>query len=251
MTIREYFSNISEAVSTLAEGSRLTWRHFKKSIQKKRLNNTTPAKDATYFTSEVGIVTLQYPQEKFPIPDVGRYQLHVEMDDCIVCDKCAKICPVNCIDIESVKANEQIGTTSDGTPVRLYATKFDIDMAKCCFCGLCTTVCPTECITMSSEYDYSVFDLRQLNFPFSKMNPDEVEKVKMESEKAKLEKQATLNEENKEKPSVEVPKNLEKLEHTAAEDNNTKTVIEKSEETPSNPKPVFKPKFKPIVKKPE
>jgi NADH-quinone oxidoreductase subunit I len=46
------------------------------------------------------------PKQELPVPEVGRYQLDVEMDDCIVCDLCAKICPVNCIDIESIKATE-------------------------------------------------------------------------------------------------------------------------------------------------
>ena len=254
MTIKEYFNNISEAISTLGTGGKLTLRHFKKAIKNKRLKNTIPANDTNYFKEEVGIVTLQYPKEKLPIPEVGRYQLHVEMDDCIVCDKCAKICPVDCIDIESVKANEQIGTTSDGTPVRLHATKFDIDMAKCCFCGLCTTVCPTECITMSNQYDYSVFNLQGLNFPFSKMTANEVEKVKAESEKVKMEKQNALKQEaettNAEKINTEKDLNeknkTEKLVSTTETENKENT---ENPATESNTKPVFKPKFKPIIKK--
>jgi formate hydrogenlyase subunit 6/NADH:ubiquinone oxidoreductase subunit I len=248
MTIKEYFGNITEAVSTLAEGGKLTLRHLKKSIFQKRLKNTIPSKDENYFKEEVGIVTLQYPKEKLPIPEVGRNQLHVEIEDCIVCDKCAKICPVNCIEIESIKATEQIGTTSDGTPIRLYATKFDIDMAKCCFCGLCTTVCPTECITMSSEYDHSVFNLSQLNFPFSNMTIEEVEKVKTEKIRADMEKQATLNDANKEKTGAEetakpILKAEQKIEQTES--------IESKEDTKteSGAKPVFKPKFKPIIKR--
>lgn len=232
MTTKEYFGNIAQSFSTLSTGARLTFRHFMKSIHRKRLRNTTPANDKNYFTDEVGIVTLQYPKEKLPVPDVGRYQLDVEIDDCIVCDKCAKICPVNCIDIESVKAGEQIGTTSDGTPVRLYATKFDIDMAKCCFCGLCTTVCPTECITMTNEYDYSVFDIRQLNFPFSKITNEEAMLKKAEAEE----------------------REKKKAEKIAVENNDfsENTVVSKNIETPNNPmaeKPVFKPKFKPVIKK--
>jgi formate hydrogenlyase subunit 6/NADH:ubiquinone oxidoreductase subunit I len=240
MTIKEYFGNVSEAISTLAEGSKLTFRHLKKSIRNKRLKNTIPSKDENYFKEEVGIVTLQYPKEKLPVPEVGRYQLHVEIEDCIVCDKCAKICPVDCIDIASVKANEQIGTTSDGTPVRLYATKFDIDMAKCCFCGLCTTVCPTECITMSNQYDYSVFSLSHLNFPFSKMSAEEVEKVKMESERAKMEKEAA------QKQEAETSTMVEKIEPKIPIENKEHT---ENQEVESNTKPVFKPKFKPIIKK--
>ncbi len=236
MTTKQYFQNISESVSTLTTGVRLTFQHFTNAIKKRRLRNTTPAQDADYFKDEIGIVTLQYPKEKLPIPDVGRYQLHVEMDDCIVCDKCAKICPVDCIDIESVKANEQIGTTSDGTPIRLYATKFDIDMAKCCFCGLCTTVCPTECITMTNQYDYSVFNMRELNFEFSKMTADDIEKVK--SEKAKMEK---------------VKADEAESEKIRKEEIKTETIVSEAAKNenpiPSTEKPVFKPKFKPIIKK--
>lgn len=216
-------------------GARLTLRHFVKSIKKRRLKNSTPAQDNDYFEQETGIVTLQYPQEKLPVPEVGRYQLHVEMDDCIVCDKCAKICPVNCIDIESVKASEQIGITSDGTPIRLYATKFDIDMAKCCFCGLCTTVCPTECITMTNVYDYSVFNMRELNFEFSKMTAEEVEKVK--NEKAK-----------NEKAKIEASE-IERLQTEEIKAETSIHEIKLETETSISEKPAFKPKFKPIMKK--
>jgi NADH-quinone oxidoreductase subunit I len=230
MTPKEYFANIQESISTLSKGIRLTFKHFKQAIQNKRLRNTIPATDKNYFQQEAGIVTLQYPKEKLPIPNVGRYQLHVEIEDCIVCDKCAKICPVNCIDIESVKASEQIGTASDGTPIRLYATKFDIDMAKCCFCGLCTTVCPTECITMTPEYDYSVFDIRQMNFAFSKMTEEEVAMRKKEAEEREKAKTESIKVE-----AVKTETEKKKEEGAVA--------------TPPSEKPAFKPKFKPIIKK--
>ena len=62
-----------------------------------------------------------------PVPDNGRYKLHNEIDDCIVCDLCAKVCPVNCIEIEPIKATDIIGKTSDGTNKRIHAAKFDIE----------------------------------------------------------------------------------------------------------------------------
>jgi NADH-quinone oxidoreductase subunit I len=127
--------------------------------------------DDNYFKQLEGTNTIQYPRQKLPIPEVGRYQLDVEMDDCIVCDLCAKICPVDCITIESIKATEAIGQTSDGTTKRLYAAQFDIDMAKCMYCGLCTIVCPTECIVMTNQYDKSVFEINQLVYEFSDMTP--------------------------------------------------------------------------------
>ena len=156
---------------------------------KARKNSTSYAiQDHAYFQGQQGIATVQYPHQTIPVPDNGRYQLHNEIDDCIVCDKCAKVCPVDCIMIEPIKSPEEFGKTSDGTPKRIYAAKFDIDMGKCCFCGLCTTVCPTECLTMTKTYDFSVFDMQQHNFPFGNMNPDEIDqkkKVLEEHQKAK------------------------------------------------------------------
>ncbi|MEL6152713.1 MAG: 4Fe-4S binding protein [Bacteroidota bacterium] len=131
--------------------------------------------DTRYFQQAPGPVTLQYPHEQLPVPARGRYKLHNEIDDCIVCDKCAKVCPVDCIEIEAIKSPTPLGKTSNGMTKRLYAAQFDIDLAKCCFCGLCTTVCPTECLTMTPEYDYSVFDYAEHNVSFATMTPAEIQ----------------------------------------------------------------------------
>ncbi|HXA01915.1 MAG TPA: NADH-quinone oxidoreductase subunit I, partial [Cytophagaceae bacterium] len=163
-THNSYFGNIAEGFHSLWAGLKLTIRHF---IDARKSRRPIGMQDDNYFAQDKGIVTLQYPYESLPIPDNGRYRLHNEIDDCIVCDLCAKICPVNCIEIEAVKSTEEIGRTSDGSPKRLYATKFDIDMAKCCYCGLCTTVCPTECLTMTKTYDYSEFDIRNMVYHFT------------------------------------------------------------------------------------
>ena len=96
-------------------------------------------------------VTTMYPHERLELPERSRNRLYVNMDDCIGCDQCARACPVNCIDIETVKAVEgdSPGTTSNGKKKALWVTRFDIDIAKCCFCNLCTFPCPTECIVMT------------------------------------------------------------------------------------------------------
>ncbi len=137
---------------------------------------------------------MQYPKQEIPVPDHGRYKLHNEIDDCIVCDKCAKICPVDCIEIEPIRAVEEYGRTSDGTPLRIHAAKFDIDMAKCCFCGLCTVVCPTECLTMTDEYDYSTNNILDHNFSFSKMTENEIAQKRSELEKFQSEKSSAKSE---------------------------------------------------------
>lgn len=234
-----YFQHIITAFRTTIIGARLTFKHFLRATQHRDLPIAPENND--YFQQKTGMVTLQYPHEKLPLPDTARYKLHNEIDDCIVCDKCAKVCPVNCIDIEAVKATEQIGTTSDGTPIRLYAAKFDIDMAKCCFCGLCTTVCPTECLTMTHEYDFSVFNIQEMNFPFSTMTETEIAEKKLayqQQQEAKAEK------EKAEKEQKEMAK---KEENTNLETNNNAITTNEEVKT-DNPTPKARPVFKPKMK---
>jgi formate hydrogenlyase subunit 6/NADH:ubiquinone oxidoreductase subunit I len=212
-----YWINISESVRSLWSGLKLTLAHLYKA---KKTRKPVAITEPNYFEKTEGINTVQFPYEMQPVPDNGRYRLHNEIDDCIVCDKCAKVCPVDCITIEPIKAVEEIGKTSDGTPKRIYAAKFDIDMGKCCFCGLCTTVCPTECLTMTKVYDFSVFDMKEHNFEFAEMTPSEIE-----------EKKKVLEEHQKNKVAA---KGIVPVPSTESGDA-PKAVV----------KPVFKPKIKP------
>jgi formate hydrogenlyase subunit 6/NADH:ubiquinone oxidoreductase subunit I len=206
-----YWGNIFEAFSSLNKGLSLTFSHLIRSGRKHNKAARINIQDPAYFQSQHGIATIQYPHEKLPVPDTGRYQLHNEMDDCIVCDKCVKVCPVNCITIEPIRTPEEFGKTSDGTPKRIHAAKFDIDMGKCCFCGLCTTVCPTECLTMTPVFDFSSYSMDNHYFKFG-----------------------TLTEEDAE---------LKKKEWIAYLEVKQATTISASESKPSAPKPVFKPKI--------
>jgi len=207
-----YWTNLGIAIRSLSKGLSLTFSHM---LKARKSRSPLSVQSPTYFDNQEGIATVQYPFETIPVPDNGRYKLHNEIDDCIVCDKCVKVCPVNCITIEPIKSTEEFGKTSDGTPKRIYAAKFDIDMGKCCFCGLCTTVCPTECLTMTKEFDFSVFDIKEHNFEFANMTANEIEAKKKEWEEHQKNKLA----------------NTPVSTTTAA--------------TTSTPKPVFKPKIKP------
>lgn len=155
---------------TLWQGLLLAWQHLRTALGPRP--RSLPITDATYF--QAGSATLQYPHERLPVPERGRYRLHNDIDECIVCDKCARACPVDCIEIDAIKSPVPIGKTSNGMTKRLYAARFDIDLAKCCFCGLCTTVCPTQCLTMTPEYDYSVFDWAEHKVSFATLTPEEI-----------------------------------------------------------------------------
>jgi NADH-quinone oxidoreductase subunit I len=126
--MKRYFKEIADVIQSTRKGMALTWKHAWDARKQRTQHNV---QDPDYFSQSTGITTLQYPHIDIPTPDNGRYQLHNEMDDCIVCDKCVKVCPVDCIEIEPIKATGLVGHASDGSPIRLYAAKFDIDMSKC------------------------------------------------------------------------------------------------------------------------
>ncbi|MDN3599931.1 NuoI/complex I 23 kDa subunit family protein [Mucilaginibacter myungsuensis] len=181
-------STLLKGFTTAWKGLTLTLKHFFAPNKKREMQRVS---SDNYFTKlSEGTNTIQYPAQELPVPEVGRYQLDVEMDDCIVCDLCAKVCPVDCITIESIKATEAIGQTSDGTVKRLYAAQFDIDMAKCMYCGLCTIVCPTECIVMTNQYDKTVFELSDLVYEFADMSPEDAQEKRELFEKQQAEKAA-------------------------------------------------------------
>ena len=152
-----YFRNIWDGIVTVLIGMKVTWRHL-----------------------FVRSVTIQYPKVKLTLPERARNRLYVNMDDCIGCDQCAMACPVDCIEIETVKSTPDVdlGLTSVGTKKRLYVTKFDIDIAKCCYCGLCVYPCPTECIKMTDVYEFSEFDRERLIYSFAVMTPAETDQAK-------------------------------------------------------------------------
>ena len=224
-------------VQSTRKGMALTWKHAWNARKQRTVHQI---QDAGYFRQSEGIVTLEYPSLQIPTPVNGRYQLHNEMDDCIVCDKCVKVCPVDCIDIEPIKATGLVGHASDGSPIRLYAAKFDIDMSKCCFCGLCTTVCPTECLTMTSEYDFSVFDVKDHNFSFANLTSEEADEKRKLYEQFVAEKAAM-------KAGASPEGNSPESEGAVSPEGNSpesEGLTSNVQSPTSKPKPAFKPSFK-------
>lgn len=137
-------------------------------------------------------VTIQYPTVRPEMPERERNRLYVNMDDCIGCLQCERACPVNCIEINTVKAipGEDLGKTSNGKKKALWVTKFDIDIAKCCYCQLCVFPCPTDCIYMTDVYEFSEFERNNLIYDFVTLTPDEKEEKKKNYEEMMIKKEA-------------------------------------------------------------
>jgi len=169
LIMKEYLKNTWEGIWTVLVGMKVTLKHL-----------------------FVPSVTIQYPDVKMPLPERARNRLYVNMDDCIGCDQCARACPVDCIEIETVKAlpTDNLGVTSNGKKKALWVTKFDIDIAKCCYCGLCTYPCPTECIYMTDVYEFSEYKREDLIYNYATLTAQEAEEKKQNYEKFMAEKAA-------------------------------------------------------------
>ncbi len=118
-------------------------------------------------------VTLQYPTVKMEMPERTRARLFNKIEDCIGCGQCARVCPTDCIDIQTEKRgkDEPAIFASDGTAIKLRTYVFDIDMTLCCYCALCTFPCPTHCLVMTREYEYSVYDKKDHVYHFAVDKP--------------------------------------------------------------------------------
>ncbi len=100
-------------------------------------------------------VTIQYPEEKIVQPGRFRGIHYLDVDKCIVCNQCVRICPTNCISLTG-KPNpdpEKKGKVLD---------TYDINFNLCILCDLCTEVCPTDAIQMTNNFELAVYNKKNL-----------------------------------------------------------------------------------------
>jgi NADH-quinone oxidoreductase subunit I len=106
-----------------------------------------------------GIFTVQYPEEKIPVPEEFRYipfLVYEEQDGkiqyrCTSCGICAKVCPPQCIWI--VRSSDP----NTGRPIPDPA-EFYIDIDICMNCGYCAEYCPFDAIKMDHDYELAEYD---------------------------------------------------------------------------------------------
>jgi NADH-quinone oxidoreductase subunit I len=116
-------------------------------------------------TEARGVFTVQYPEEKLPVPEEFRYipfLLYEEgpngekKERCTSCGICAKVCPPQCIWI--------VRTTDPNTGRPVPEPKaFFIDVDICMNCGFCAEYCPFDAIKMDHDYELSVYDRHAKN----------------------------------------------------------------------------------------
>ena len=98
-------------------------------------------------------VTMEYPEEKWTVPDGYRGAPTLVKDEegrekCVSCQLCEFVCPPRAIRIKP----GEIPLDSKYAKVEKAPQAFDIDMIRCIYCGLCEEVCPEEAIFLLKDY---------------------------------------------------------------------------------------------------
>jgi len=115
-------------------------------------------------------VTLEYPEERPPIPPGYRGAPTLVKDPegrvkCVACQLCEFVCPPKAIRIEPGEIPEE----SPYANVEKGPKEFDIDMLRCIYCGLCQEVCPEEAIFLQNQYSLTGYTRDELVFDKEKL----------------------------------------------------------------------------------
>jgi NADH-quinone oxidoreductase subunit I len=159
------------------------------------------------FVSKDRLTTVEYPEERLPLPEASRNFPFLVYDGtdwekglrCVACQICEKECPPKCIYIDKSKDKKP---DAFGRP-QIYPAKFDIDISVCMSCQICVEVCPFEAIKMDTQYELSTDDrfggllldrkeLAKSNEYYHQIHPTEASEVdaKLAAEKLKADAKA-------------------------------------------------------------
>ena len=148
------------------------------------------------FHDPARLPTVEYPEERLPLPENARsfpflvYDGTPEAMRCVACKICENECPPQCIYIVMDRDEK-------GKPLQRPKV-FDIDISVCMQCQICVEVCPFDAIKMDNDYEKSQYgrfdqlvehlpDLLKSNEYYNRIKPTEAAavdaKLKAEAEK--------------------------------------------------------------------
>lgn len=114
------------------------------------------------YVSKERLITVEYPEERTPLPEASRVFPFLVYDGpewksglrCVACQICEKECPPKCIYIDKSadKKPDAVGKQ------QFYPTRFDIDVSVCMSCQICVEVCPFEAIKMDNQFELATDD---------------------------------------------------------------------------------------------
>ncbi len=101
-------------------------------------------------------VTMQYPEERWVVPDGYRGAPYLVRDQdghtkCVSCQLCEFVCPPRAIRIRPPGPE---GRPADRPNAEKMPEEFEINMLRCIFCGFCQEVCPEEAIFLLKDWSH-------------------------------------------------------------------------------------------------
>ena len=132
-------------IPSILNGFKVTMRHF---FSWKR--SGVYADKQSDFAAKT---TMQYPEEKWPVPTGyrGAPYLVKDVDDntkCVSCQLCEFVCPPKAIRITPPGQSGEV----DREGAEKMPNEFEINMLRCIYCGFCQEVCPEEAIFLLKDY---------------------------------------------------------------------------------------------------
>ena len=141
-------------------------------------------------TSRHRAITEEYPDRisaRMPedLPIKFRGFLRNDVKKCNGCGYCVKVCPVNCIRLE----------TEEKPDHKKHIAVFEVDISKCMFCGLCVEVCTPCSLKHTTNYEGSSEAISDLLFSFGEGWATPTLKARWEEEKQKKEAKSVWEDE--------------------------------------------------------
>ena len=132
-------------IPSILNGFKVTMRHF---FSWKR--SEVYADKQSNFAAKT---TMQYPEEKWPVPTGYRGAPYLVKDvdnstKCVSCQLCEFVCPPKAIRITPPGRDGDVDREGAGK----MPEAFDINMLRCIYCGFCQEVCPEEAIFLLKDY---------------------------------------------------------------------------------------------------
>ncbi len=137
-------------------------------------------------------VTMQYPEEKWVVPEGYRGAPYLVRDQegrtkCVSCQLCEFVCPPKAIRI--TPPGPEINPATGN--VEKLPKEFEIDMLRCIFCGFCQEVCPEEAIFLMKDYSLTSTSREEMIYDKEKLlalggvHQDQIRKWKLMADEAK------------------------------------------------------------------
>lgn len=180
-------------------------------------------------------ITIQYPEEKWEMPERSRGIVVLLSDkktgelNCTGCMLCMRACPTAAIRMDAPRGEDK----------KRRLTHFDIDFALCCFCGLCEEACLFCALKMAPKYEFSSVSKEELVWDMHKLQEVGRDVDYVDTRKKKKPKpEATPTAEAEPAPTAEAePAPAAEAEPTPAAEPEPVPPAEPAPPDPAEPKP--------------